>query len=472
MAKAGPLLLWVHYFDPHTPYSPPEEFRVKYPKDPYRGEVAAMDRQLGRLVQAFERLNGPLAIVVVADHGEGLGDHGETQHGNLLYQSTMHVPLLIVGPGVTAGTVDVPVSTRRVYHTLLDLAGVDATDSLRQVKPGSSSETVLGEAMKPFLGYGWQPQVMAIDGRKKAIFAGRLEAYDIVADPSESHDLGAGANLPVPMRKALHDYPVPAPDAARIQEALSDDAKRKLASLGYVSASTPPVIRKDAPRPADMVHLFDLMEKASTLFVQERYADVIPLLEKILAEDPNNLDAALRLATAHSSLGHNDRALEAFKRAASIAPRSPDVPMYLGLHYARGKDWQQAVPLLEKSVADNSDRLPAIEGLAIVRERQGRIGGSGVAATEDLRVAHGVTVRAGSPRTSRDGCAADACRDRRVRKGTGRDRGIALRTTSNWGCCTWRRGGWRMRKRRSIACPRHTLSIRWRSSSARRSASC
>ncbi len=151
---------------------------------------------------------------------------------------------------------------------------------------------------------------------------------------------------------------MPSPEAARAPENLSDEARRNLASLGYVSASAPPVVRKDAPRPADMVGLFDALEKASGLFVQERYAQAIPLLEKILAADPYNLDAALRLATAHSSLGQDAKALDAFKRAAAIAPRSPDVRTYLALHYARGKDWQQAVPLLERIVADIA-RTPA-----------------------------------------------------------------------------------------------------------------
>ena len=96
--RPQPLFMWVHYFDPHAPYTPPEPFRSRYSSRPYLGEVAAMDQQLGRLVQAFESAApGPVAIVVAADHGEGLGDHGETQHGNLLYQSTMHVPLVMVG---------------------------------------------------------------------------------------------------------------------------------------------------------------------------------------------------------------------------------------------------------------------------------------------------------------------------------------------------------------------------------------
>ncbi|MEP6914735.1 MAG: sulfatase-like hydrolase/transferase [Acidobacteriota bacterium] len=369
-APAGPLFLWVHYNDPHAPYEPPEPFRGEHRGHPYLGEVAAMDAQLGRLVEVFERqVKGPIAMVIAADHGEGLGEHGEAQHGALLYQATVHVPLALVGPGVTPGVSDTPVSTRRIYHTLLDWAGLQSTDSLR----GVETEVVLAEAMKPFLEYGWQPQTMSVGGRRKAILAGKVEVYDVTTDPSEAHDLGAGAELPQPVRQALEEYPVPSPGEARAPDALSDDARQRLASLGYVGASSAPVVRKEAPRPADMTPLFELLDQASGLFVAERYADVIPLLRRILAADPYNLDATLRLATAHSALGQDAEALAAFAKAAALAPRSADVTTYLALHYASGKDWQRAVPLLERVVADTPERLPAVEALATLRERQGRI---------------------------------------------------------------------------------------------------
>lgn len=366
----APLFLWVHYFDPHAPYEPPEPFRSRYQTNPYNGEVAFVDRELGRLVEAFERAaTGTSAIVVAGDHGEGLGDHGEMLHGNLLYGSTMRVPLLVLGPSIPPGVSDTPVSVRRIYHTLLDLAGVEGEGSLRASQP----EVVLGEAMKPFLEYGWQPQVMAVEGRYKAILAGRVEAYDLDADPGETRDLGSGADLPGSLRRALEDYPVPVPGTARGgAEALTDDARRQLASLGYVSGTATPVVRQDAPRPVDMVPLFGTIDRASGLFVQERYADAIPLLRKILSADSHNLDAALRLATAYSALGRDEEAIEAFRRASAIAPGSADVRTYFALHLARGRDWARAVPLLEQVVAESPERLPAVEGLAALRERQGR----------------------------------------------------------------------------------------------------
>jgi Tfp pilus assembly protein PilF len=365
-----PCFTWVHLYDPHTPYTPPEPFRTRYAGEPYLGEVAFMDQELGRIVEVFERrARGAAAIVIAADHGEGLGEHGEAQHGNLLYQSTMRVPLVIAGPGVAPGVADDAVSTRRVFHTVLDWAGLGKASSLR----GSDRDVVLGEAMKPFLEYGWQPQVMAIDGRRKAILAGRLEVYDVAEDAGEVRDLGAGTGITPEVRTHLEKYPVPSTDAARAPDALDEDARRRLASLGYVSAGAAPVVRKDAPRPADMAPLFADLERASGLFAAGEYAAAIPILQKTVAADPYNLDATLRLATAHSSLGHDALAMEAFRKASQLAPRSVDVRTYLALHYARGKDWPSAVPLLEQVVREAPERVPALEGLAVVRERQGRV---------------------------------------------------------------------------------------------------
>jgi arylsulfatase A-like enzyme/Tfp pilus assembly protein PilF len=367
-----PRFIWVHYNDPHAPYDPPEPFRSRYAAKPYLGEVASMDAQLGRLIQAFDRLGGPLAVIVVADHGEGLGEHGEAQHGTLVYDATMHVPLVAVGPGASPGTTDAPVSTRRVFFTILDWAGLGSEHSLLR-SSAPAGEIVLGEGMKPFLEYGWQPQVMAVSGTFKAIEAGKIETYDLASDPREARNLGGGANFPPGLRKAMDDYPIPSPAAARIPDNLDDAARRRLASLGYISAGAAPVVRKDAPRPADMTELLDTIDKASGLFTAGLYAKAMPLLEQIRAKDPYNLDATLRLATAHSMLGQNAQAVALFGRAASIAPESPDVRVYLGLHYARTKDWDRALPLLEKAAADMPDRVAVLEALVEARTEQADI---------------------------------------------------------------------------------------------------
>ena len=366
-----PLFLWVHYNDPHAPYEPPEPYRSRYSGHPYLGEIAAMDEQLGRLVDAFARdVPEPRAIAIVADHGEGLGDHGEPQHGYLLYQATMHVPLVLVGPGVAAGMTGTPVSTRRIFFTVLDWAGLGAAHSLR----AADSDPVLAEAMKPFLEFGWQPQSMIVDGTRKAILAGKVqEIYDLAADPGEMHDLQPTAALPSAVRNALWDYPVQSPAAAaQSGQPLTAEDRRKLSSLGYVSGGAAPVVRKDAPRPADMTNSFEAIGEADGLFAAGRYAKAAPLLAKILHDDPHNLGVALQLASSYSALRENAKAEAAFRTAAAMAPDSPDVRLYLALHYARSADWARAAPLLEQVLASTPDRLPAVEALAAIRERQSR----------------------------------------------------------------------------------------------------
>lgn len=398
-ASAQPRLVWVHYYDPHYPYAAPEPYRSKYASTPYLGEVAFMDHELGRLLGAWARAAGQnSAVVLVADHGEGLGDHGEAQHGTLLYQSTMHVPLVIAGPGVKAGVSDDAVSTRQVFYTILDWAGLGAEESLRATDDGrratgdgratgggalTAGGPVLGEAMKPFLDYGWQPQVMGAERSStctgginacitKVIEAGRLEVYDVTADPAEAHDLGSGSNLPAAMRKAIDDYPLPSAESARSPETLDADARARLASLGYVGAGAAPVVRKDAPRPVDMIGLLPAIERASGLFTAGNYAAAIPVLEKVRGADPGNLDATLRLAVCQSMLGHRAEAEALFSRAKALAPDSPDVDVYLGLHYAHVGDAARAEPLLERALARFPDRVPVIDALASIREHEKR----------------------------------------------------------------------------------------------------
>ena len=466
-ATSSPRFVWVHYYDPHYPYAPPEPWRTEYAKAPYLGEIASMDHELGRLVQAFEAsAHRPAAIVLVADHGEGLGDHGEERHGTLLYQSTMHVPLVIEGPGVKPGRSDASVSTRRVFSTILDWAGAGSDPSLR-ANP-VRDETVAGEAMKPFLEYGWQPQVMAVDGRYKAIEAGKLEAYDLAADPAEAHNLGSGTNLPGAMRKALDDYPLPSPDSARPPDSLDAEAKQRLAALGYVGASVAPVVRKDAPRPADMTDLLPLIDRASGLFAAGEYADAIPLLEQIRAKDPGNLDATLRLATCDSELGRDAQAEALYQRAAEIAPV-----------IAGRADLSRAALRAHEGL----DARGAAAGESRRRRQRSprRARGAGV----DPRAAAAARRRRGAARQGVPAAAADRCgagaprrgwrwrrgarRPRSTRSsGRGRPRARASRTTSSWACSTWTRAGSPTRGTRSTAFRRRAPSIRWRSSNARR----
>lgn len=363
--RPRPLFLWVHYFDAHEPYAPPEPWASRYPGDPYLGEIAFLDHELGRLLAVFEEAGGAHRIVV-GDHGEGLGDHGEALHGNLLYQETMRVPLLVAAPDLPPAVRSEPVSTRRVHDTVLAWAGGGSGTTLAELQ----TETVLGEAMKTHLQYGWQPQVMAVRGSIKAIRSGTLEVYDLAADPGEHHDLAGETRLERALAEPLRDYPTPGRQPASAP-ALDQADRERLASLGYVDWDGRAAPRPDAPSAREMVQLFADLDRASGLFVRGRYGEAAPVLEDLLEDDSGNLMVALRLAVAYSSLGRQRKAEAAFAAAREIDPSSLDVAHYHALHLARGGRPRDAAPLFELVLTRTPERLEALEGLARVRAELG-----------------------------------------------------------------------------------------------------
>ena len=385
-APAQPLFVWVHYWDAHAPYAPPQPFRGRFAKALYRGEVAYVDSQLGRLLTAFEERAGAggWRVLVVGDHGEGLGEHGEEQHGNLLYQATMRVPLVLAGSGVAARVVATPVSTRRVHDTLLAWAGLPASRSLL----AAADEPVLGEAMKPFLDYGWQPQVMAVEGRLKVIRSGETEVYDVIADPAEARDLAGSASPARASREALRAYPVPTP--SRADQQLPAETRERLASLGYVASSGVPKLRADAPSPRRMAHLFADIDFASGLFTRGEYTNASVAFEHIVHEDPHNPMATMYLAVAHSMLGDDAEALRWFRRAAELQPDSVDLRHYEAMHYCKNERWEKAEPLLQSVLAADPDRVPELDCLAEVRAHQGR-------REEAIALLDRVVARSGAP---------------------------------------------------------------------------
>jgi len=370
--KTGPLFMWVHYYDPHEPYEPPEPYLSQYPGNPYLGEIAYMDQQLGRLVTAFEaKFQGrPLKIIVAGDHGEGLGDHGETLHGNLLYQGTMRVPLLVAGTGITAATREQAVSIKQVFDTVLGWTGEDRPGSLM----GDNSDPVLGEALKPYLQYGWQPQFMVVKDGIKVIRSGDTEIYDVIADPAESDNLDGKVEPGPALWDAIGDYSNRAlAKQPREQQTLSQEALDKLASLGYVGSSGSATVRENAPNPRDMVHLFHDMDIGAGLFIRKDYAAAIPVFNRILEADPYNFMAALRLAVAYSVTDDPEKAQAYFDRARAIDPGSVDLRHYQALHYLKNKQWDLAGPLFESVLAESPDSLTDLEGLAQVYTREGHI---------------------------------------------------------------------------------------------------
>ncbi len=365
--------LWVHYYDPHAPYEPPEPFLSQYPDSPYSGELAYMDDEVGRLLSAFEARfsEQPRKIIVVGDHGEGLGDHGEALHGNLLYQGTMRVPLVIAGDSIAPASIDRAVSIRQVFDTVLEWAGVESERSLL----GSNAEPVIAEALKPYLQYGWQPQFMAVLDGIKMIQSGDIEVFNLQSDAEETDNLAGGIDLAPELQGALSAYSSRALDEpngqAETQEALSQKTVERLASLGYVGTSGRPILRTTAPNPRDMVPIYHDLDIASGHFIGGRYRAAIQGFSRVLEVDPQNFMAAMHLAVAYSVTNQNEQAQAKFERARSINPSSVDLRHYHAMHYMRNQQWDLAEPLFESVLREMPDRLPALQGLVSIYTRQG-----------------------------------------------------------------------------------------------------
>ena len=256
---AAPYFLWVHYFDPHAPYEAPAAFMAQGVL-PYDGEVAFVDAQLDRLLRGVDDAGRgkPTVVLVTADHGESLGEHGEDTHGIFVYDSTIRVPFLLAGPGVPAGGVARTVARSiDVAPTLLDYAGLTARGmegrSLRRAAGGTTlaDEPSYAESLHPQLQYGWAPLHSWRTAKFKLIEAPRAELYDLEADPGESHDRSAqDASRLAAMRRDLGRAMVTTtPDAA---QAVDAESAERLAALGYVGtggATAPSPTGKD-PRTA------------------------------------------------------------------------------------------------------------------------------------------------------------------------------------------------------------------------------
>jgi choline-sulfatase len=249
-----PFFLFVHLYDPHTPYDAPAAFNTRSTSE-YDREVAAADAAVGTLFDGLSAAGVQAAIAVTADHGEGLGDHGETEHGLLLYSEQMRVPLLIASPDGTGAGRTVPSTVRHVDipATLLGLAGLDPTGMDGEAIPLDRSladRPAYSETWYPRLHFGWSELAAVTDGKWRRISGPRPETYDLEADPGEMRSLAEGANGP----------PVAAMDrfleATRKDEregtraTVSEETEERLRSLGYLgsAARTGPRSSGDNPR--------------------------------------------------------------------------------------------------------------------------------------------------------------------------------------------------------------------------------
>jgi len=325
-AKAArPFLLWVHYYDPHAPYQPPapagssDEAR-------YRGEIAYMDAQIARLLAA---LPPEVLVAAVGDHGEALGEHGERAHGIFLYQASLHVPLIVAGPGVPAGSeIAETVSARRIAPTLLRLAGAAPPPGMPPPLPGlpglgepPPAEAVYSETRMPLSAYGWSPLEALTAGSWRLIVAPRPELYDLGGDPGESANRIDDRR---PVARRLRDElaarkegfaarpAAPAPPDPELEAALR--------SLGYAAGGRAAGERGDGIDPKDGIALLDELARAKELLAAGRAAEAAAMLEKLVERNPSNVPLWTNLGGAVGAAGRGEAALAAYRRAVELNP--------------------------------------------------------------------------------------------------------------------------------------------------------
>jgi len=333
---------WIHLYDPHAPYDPPEPYKSRYKDRPYLGEIAFTDAQVGRVLEFLDRrqLLDRTIVVAMGDHGESLNDHGEATHGFFVYESVAHVPLIVRAPfsRLTGGRrVSDVVRSIDVMPTILDLLNVpppaqmDGT-TVAPLMSGAVKELGLEtytEALYPLHHFGWSDLRAMRSGRYKLIAAPRPELYDLQDDSAEQHDIFAGREtLGQRMLERLRARERGFGRSDRTHQQPVDvdpEARARLAALGYVGsfvATAPPdEARSGLADPKDKVGLFNKITTARDISKDEgAFDEVVEMLEQVVREDPKVIDGWFMLGNMYAKVGRPREAIDFFKRALALKP--------------------------------------------------------------------------------------------------------------------------------------------------------
>ena len=321
-----PFFLFLHLYEPHSPYEPPEPFKTRYAAAPYDGEIAAADAIVGHFVGELKRrgLYDRSIVVLLSDHGEGLGQHGEKEHGIFLYREALHVPLLIKLPSsARAGeTVKEPVTLVDLVPTLGRLLGVppppgaDGRPMLHGDAPLEAQRRLYAETFYPRIHLGWSPLRSIWDGRHDFIDSSKPELYDLASDPQEARNVFSPEAPAAREGKRLLEK---VGEAFAPPAAASPEDVKKLAALGYLTGVAPEA-KGPLPVPREEIGAIAEIETAYRLAAEGRNEEAAAALRKILAHNPNLFDAQYKLADTLARLDRPGDAAEAYRRAIAMAP--------------------------------------------------------------------------------------------------------------------------------------------------------
>lgn len=360
---SAPWFAWVHLFDAHFPYDPPEPFRGQWPKDPYRAEVASVDAQIGELIAGLPQDSRDRTwIFLLADHGESLGEHGESMHGVLLYDATTHIPLVAVPPSANRAAaglqISAPVSIADLHPTILSIVGLEAKETdgfdISGVFDGShaldSSREVYAESLYAYYHYGWAPQRAWIDGSHKLIDSTTPELY-AAADRAERDNLAAtDAERASRMKTSLDAYLATLTPAEQLaaEVHLSAEMTAQLQALGYVTGSEATQTEGPLPDPVRKLPVLRQIERARASLISGDLEQARQNLTAIVAEDPTLIDPQLMLAGLQQRMGDNDGAIATLEGLIERR-RSSRVLLPLALAHLQRKEPDVALALLSEA---------------------------------------------------------------------------------------------------------------------------
>lgn len=380
-----PFFLWVHYFDPHDPYEPEPQFLEMADGRSYFGEVAAMDHEVGRLLDALRRDVGfeNCVIGVVADHGEALYRHGEPTHTALIYEDTMHVPFLLRFPdGRRAGQRSQEiVSVVDVFPTFLDemgLAGPSGLDGLSLASAGVPEDRgVFLESYSGFLNYGWSPLTSWLDARGKYVHSSKPEFYDLAADPGEKSNLIDQEGVEVTSyRQAIRELSaLPRLDVVGDVK-LSAERLRELRALGYAAAGDvdseilDPLDPTELPAPIDRIEAHAALSNAlAAIYSGGDRNQAIELMLEIVTENPNNMYAQETLGGVLMETGRFDEAQILFEGLVARGKERFPFLASLGWLHARQGNLKESVRYYERAMELRPEEAQLEKQLDQVRKR-------------------------------------------------------------------------------------------------------
>jgi arylsulfatase A-like enzyme/Tfp pilus assembly protein PilF len=362
--KSVPFFFFFHIYEPHTPYEPPDQFRSKY-GNTYDGEVAAADDVVGKFV-AYLREQGvydKATIILMSDHGEGLGDHGEDEHGILLYRETLQVPLIVkFSRSAQKGmSVSKPVQLIDIYPTIAGAFDVVKSEgiSLARIAHGEAGgeRDIYSETYYPRLHFGWSDMHSIIAGPNHYIHSAKPELYDIVADPVESK------NVLLEKRReyiALRERIQPFIHAATAPAAVDDEQKQQLLALGYVGSSVTTLSDAVLPDPKENIGKANLIGKAFYAFKQQQYPEALRITVNLLRDNPNMLDIWSLQTRILERLGRTEEAIAAGKQGLRLDPGSTSLAIAvanLSLHSGHLDDAESHAKLALKSTPAEAHRV-------------------------------------------------------------------------------------------------------------------